>query len=73
MSPRLTERERVLTAFLDEQGERFSRACHDVARAFGHGGVFVHGDQGAATDAAHVPIAFMHPGGCSTSRCRASR
>ncbi len=59
---RLRERARVLTAFLDEQGERLARAAHDIARSFDRGGVLLaHGTGSAATDAARVAVAFVHP------------
>ncbi|MDQ3631781.1 MAG: SIS domain-containing protein [Actinomycetota bacterium] len=62
MTARLLERERALSAFLDEYGERLTRACHDVARALGRGGVLLaHGAGSAATDAARVAVGFMHP------------
>jgi len=61
---RLRERARLLTAFLDEQGERLARAAHDVARSFDRGGLLLaHGTGNAATDAAHVAAAFVHPVG----------
>ena len=59
---RLRERERVLTAFLDAQGEHLARASHDVARCFDRGGVLhAHGTRSAATDAAHVAVELMLP------------
>ncbi len=59
---RLVDRERALSAFLDEHGERLTRACHDVARSLGRGGVLLaHGSGSAATDAARVAVALMHP------------
>lgn len=63
-STHLLERERVLTTFVDEHGERLARACHDIARSLGRGGVLLaHGSGGAATDAARVAVGFMHPVG----------
>ena len=62
LSGRLLERERVLTAFLDEHAERVTRACHDIARSLGRGGVLMaHGCGSAAADAARVAVSFMHP------------
>jgi len=59
---RLHERERVLSAFLDEQGERLARAAQDAARCFDRGGVLhAHGTHSAAADAAHLVVALMHP------------
>jgi D-sedoheptulose 7-phosphate isomerase len=58
----VSEREAVLSAFLEAEQERLARACHDMARAFHQGGVLVpFGRGGAATDAAHVAVEFMHP------------
>jgi D-sedoheptulose 7-phosphate isomerase len=58
----VAERERVLAAFLDTEGERLARACHDMARAFHRGGTLVpFGAAAAATDASHVTVEFMHP------------
>ena len=62
----LLERERALTAFLDEHGAGLARTCHDLARSFGRGGLLLaHGTGGAATDAAHVAVALMHPDGAA--------
>jgi len=62
LTARLLERERVLTAFLDDHSERLAHACHDVARSLGRGGVLLgHGSGGAATDAARMAVAFMRP------------
>ena len=58
----LAERERVLGTFLESEGERLARACHELARAFARGGTLVpFGTGPAATDAAHVAVEFMHP------------
>ncbi|HET8953568.1 MAG TPA: HypC/HybG/HupF family hydrogenase formation chaperone, partial [Solirubrobacteraceae bacterium] len=58
----VAERERVLAAFLDAERHRLARACHVMARAFHAGGTLVpFGTAGAATDAAHVAVEFMHP------------
>ena len=58
----LAERERVLTAFLEDQQEPLARACFALARAFHRGGTLVPFGAGAAeTDAAHVAVEFMHP------------
>jgi D-sedoheptulose 7-phosphate isomerase len=58
----ITERERVLGAFLEANQDRLARACHDLARAFARGGVLIpFGTGAAATDAAHVAVEFMHP------------
>jgi D-sedoheptulose 7-phosphate isomerase len=60
---RLRAREQALTAFLDENGERLSRAAHDVARCIDRGGVLhAHGTGSAAADAAQVVVELMHPG-----------
>ncbi len=59
---RLRERARALTAFLDGQGDRLARAAHDVARSFDRGAALLaHGTGNAATDAARVAVAFLHP------------
>ena len=59
---RLRERARALTAFLDGQGDRLARAAHDVARSFDRGAALLaHGTGNAATDAARVAVAFVHP------------
>lgn len=56
------ERERVLSAFLEREGERIARVCHELARAFARGGALLpYGTAGAASDAAHVAVEFMHP------------
>src|SRR5215210_9114130 len=58
----VSERERVLHAFLETEQDRLARACHDMARAFHQGGTLIpFGTGGAATDAAHVAVEFMHP------------
>ncbi len=58
----VAERDRVLNAFLEREQERIARLCHDLARAFARGGALIaHGSGGAATDAAHVAVEFMHP------------
>jgi D-sedoheptulose 7-phosphate isomerase len=61
-SERLELRERVLASFLDSEQGRLARACHEMARAFAHGGTLIpYGTGAAATDAAHVAVEFMHP------------
>src|SRR5215210_1028788 len=58
----VSERERVLHAFLETEQDRLARACHDMARAFHQGATLIpFGTGGAATDAAHVAVEFMHP------------
>lgn len=58
----IDERERVLSAFLGAERDRLAHACHGMARAFARGGVLIpFGTGGAATDAAHVAVEFMHP------------
>ena len=62
LAGRLEEREQVLAAFLESEQERLALACHAVARAFSAGGtLIVAGGPGAASDAAHVVVEFMHP------------
>jgi D-sedoheptulose 7-phosphate isomerase len=58
----VSDRERVLQAFLETEQDRLARACHDMARAFHQGGTLIpFGTGAAATDAAHVAVEFMHP------------
>ena len=58
----ITERERVLSEFLQSHQDSIARACLDMARAFARGGVLIpFGTGAAATDAAHVAVEFMHP------------
>lgn len=47
---------------LAEDAERIGAACHDIAVRFHHGGkLIVFGNGGAATDAQHVAVEFVHP------------
>src|SRR3954451_12293023 len=58
----VAERARVLDAFLASEGERLAAACHALARSFSRGGTLIaHGRDGAASDAAHVTVEFLHP------------
>ena len=55
-------RERVLTSFLAAHQDDLARACQEMARRFARGGTLIaHGTGGAASDAAHVAVEFMHP------------
>jgi D-sedoheptulose 7-phosphate isomerase len=58
----VTEREAVLSRFLETEQDRLARACHAMARSFSQGGTLIpFGTGAAATDAAHVAVEFMHP------------
>jgi len=47
---------------LAEESEGVGRACHDIALRFHRGGkLIVFGNGGAATDAKHVAVEFVHP------------
>ena len=47
---------------LAEQAEKVARACHDMAIRFHRGGkLVVFGNGGAATDAQHIAVEFVHP------------
>jgi D-sedoheptulose 7-phosphate isomerase len=62
LSGEIRERERVLSAFLNEEQDRIACVCFDMARAFIEGGsLIVYGSGPAASDAAHVAVEFMHP------------
>ena len=62
MRAAITERERMLTAFLEDSQERLAEACHALARELSRGGtLLVHGDGPAASDAAHVTVELLHP------------
>jgi len=55
-------RANVLDAFLTNESERLAAACHALARSFSRGGTLIaHGRGGAASDAAHVAVEFLHP------------
>jgi len=58
----IADREAALESFFEREQDRLARACHELARAFSRGGTLVaFGTGGAATDAAHVAVEFMHP------------
>jgi D-sedoheptulose 7-phosphate isomerase len=62
LAARIGERGFVLSRFLQAEQERIARLCFEMARAFHHGGTLIpFGTGGAATDAAHVAVEFMHP------------
>lgn len=62
LGDRIAERERVLSAFVADARRPLARACHEMALRFHRGGrLLCHGEGGAATDAAHVAVEFMHP------------
>ena len=47
---------------LVDDAERVARACYDMAVNFHGGGrLFVFGNGGAATDALHISVEFVHP------------
>jgi len=47
---------------LADDAERMAQACHDMAVRFHRGGkLVVFGNGGAATDAQHVMVEFVHP------------
>ena len=59
---RVSERARVLAAFLEAEQDGLARACHEMAARFARGGTLIAvGTGAAATDAAHVAVEFMHP------------
>ncbi len=58
----VAERAAVLERFLAGEQERLADACHALALAFSRGGTLLaHGRDGAASDAAHVAVEFLHP------------
>jgi len=62
LSELISERERIVRGFFEEEAERLSRACHAMARQFSRGGTLIpFGTGPAATDAAHAAVEFMHP------------
>ena len=62
LSAAIERRESVLREFLAAESDRIARCCHAMARSFSRGGVLVpYGAEGAASDAAHAAVEFMHP------------
>jgi D-sedoheptulose 7-phosphate isomerase len=58
----MADRERVVSAFFEDERDELARACRAMARAFARGGVLIpFGTGAAASDAAHVTVEFMHP------------
>ncbi len=62
MTDAVALRARVLETFLASQQESLAAACYALARSLSRGGtLFAHGRGGAASDAAHVAVEFLHP------------
>ena len=56
------DREEKVRAFFAAEAERMAELCHKMARRFARGGRLVaFGAGGAATDAQHVSVEFVHP------------
>ncbi|MGI8426990.1 MAG: D-sedoheptulose-7-phosphate isomerase [Actinomycetota bacterium] len=57
-----SHRERVVGEFFEKESSRLAQACHQMALRFHHGGrILAFGVGGAATDAQHIAVEFVHP------------
>ncbi|MGH2719406.1 MAG: SIS domain-containing protein, partial [Actinomycetota bacterium] len=55
-------REALVRAHYATEAPRLARACHQMAERFARGGrILAFGMGGAATDASHISVEFVHP------------